>query len=100
HVVSLLGERLHEPNVMVEPVPAGIVLAVSHATVVVAPVAEVDPDRLLAAGQNLLRERVPAVDVGKASYDAQHLPKGIGFVPRNHERGDRTRARATDPVLI
>src|SRR3954468_13945526 len=47
-VVPLLGERLHQPHVLQEPVASFVVSpAPTDAAVVVAPILQVNPDRLL-----------------------------------------------------
>src|SRR6185312_3846521 len=68
HVVALLGEGLHQPDVLVEPIPLLVVLAVAaHPAVVVPAIAQVHADRLLLARQHLLRVDVPAPQVDEAA---------------------------------
>src|SRR5688572_3564767 len=74
HVVAFFGKRFHEPDVLKEPVAALVVAAAaSRAAVVVAPILQKDPYRLLLALANDVGIRVAAsiTEVHEAADDAQ-----------------------------
>src|SRR5438477_7463665 len=76
HVISLPCERLHQPDVLVEPVHLLVVAPSADAAVVVPAVAEEDADRLLPAREHALGVDIAAAEVDEAAHVAQDLAEG------------------------
>src|SRR5436309_5889604 len=96
-VVALVGESVHEFDVLHEPVARLVVLPVAaDAAIVVAAVLKVDPDRFLLGLPHDVGVRVAAAQVREAADDAEDLVEVGRPLPRDGERGDRARAGAAD----
>src|SRR5581483_3013461 len=100
HVVALLRERLHQPDVLVEPVALLVVDAVAEPAVVVAAVAQEDADRLLLARQHALGVDMPTSQVDEAAHVAEYLPEMVRALPGDREGGNRPRTRPANPVHL
>src|ERR1022692_192688 len=72
HVVTLLREGLHQPDILVEPIALLVVSAGAHAPIVVPPVAQEYANGLLLARQHSVRIHKAALQVHEAADAAEH----------------------------
>ena len=70
------------------------------AAIIVPPVAQEYPDRLLLTGQHAFGISIPAPEVYEATHVAQHLPEIVGTFPGNRESSDRAGTRSVDFMLL
>src|SRR5206468_6511743 len=82
------------------PIPIGIVLAVSHAAVVVQAVLQIDAYRLGVASLDDVGVFVPAHDVGEAADSADDFAELIGALPGDREGTDGARRCAGDGAVV
>ena len=70
------------------------------AAIIVPPVAQEYPDRLLLTGQHAFGISIPAPEVYEATHVAQHLPEIVGTFPGNRESSDRAGTRSANSMLL
>src|SRR5262245_39460946 len=95
-VVAFFRQRLHQANVLIEPVASLIVVAVHPlSAIIVTSVLHENSNRLPVRFTYQLRIHVSASEIYKASDDTQHFSKIIRALPRDCPCSDRTGTRAT-----
>src|SRR5205085_3955063 len=100
-LVALLGQRLHQGDVLVEPVAPLIVgAAAPDAAIVVAAILHEDADRLLLALADDLGIGVAAADVREAADDAEHLVEVVRPLPGHGECGNRAGTGTANAVSL
>src|SRR5678815_2306381 len=100
-VVTLLGERFHQADILQEPIAVRIVRTVAIGpTIVIPSVYHENPNRLSIAGEDLLRIDMSSLQIDKRSDSSQHFVELIRTLPRNGEGRDRSRTPSGDSVMI
>src|SRR6266568_8350925 len=96
YIVTLLGQRLNEADILIMPVAGGVILVTSKRAVVVDAIYEENPDRLALAREHFFGVNVTTTQIDETANNADHFVKLFRPLPGDSEGRDGSRTGSGD----